>query len=847
MLDFSKLRENNDQNKTTVESPKEVFNKLPQEKYSYLRDVQSEVLDKWFARRTEKNNIIKMNTGAGKTLIGLLILKTLISEKKGKAVYVVPDNFLVSQVKNTAQDLGIDVAEDHTDAKYLDGIAIYICNINKLINGKSVFGFNQATAFTPDYIIFDDSHACIKSIKEQFCLNMKNSTIAYKRLFDLFSNTLEYQSPGTYSDIKNGDPAAIMRVPFYTWLDNLSTISNILSAYARDARDAKDDKEDKKFLFKYPLIREYIDNCEAVISGSDICVFPIYPSISELSPLKNAKNIIYMSATFSNDGDLAIELDLTDDVLNNKITPSNIGDIGDRMILAPSYINRSISLDEITSVVKEYASKYNIFILVPSCYKAKEWEKMGGKLIPGDELKTTLEDIKSQKNSAGMYILVNRYNGIDLPHDSCRMIILDGLPPTVFLKDKGFSNVLDRTKNYNKHQISIIEQGMGRGIRDKMDWCAVMVLGSELSNFIFSENNLEYFSEATKQQISLSKNVIEQIKTDSSSTPIEGLKEALNLFFKRDPNWMKFSKEAVSKLTSQTIVIIDDAELKAKKAFEASCLKQIDNAICLQEKATNSVEENKLKGFFKERLARYKYLQDKEEAKKILESAQLLNNAVIKPWGTIKRLVLERITKTQSQHISTVFDDKVYSRIMEAISCLIISPEMSSNQFENSLCLIGDFLGAKASRPERECTGTTLDVLWQISNDVYILFPCKNNAVANEISKDYIDKAHGEIAWFKEQTKSENYYSIMIHPSNLLHNQATPPNKFKVMNEDNLTVLRKNLRGFCNELSNIDIKKEDTIQGLLVKYKLELSKFIDNYTQDTKRQQHSELPLFPSL
>ena len=39
-------------------------------RYEYLRDVQREVFDEWYERRSEGDLVIKMNTGNGKTLVG---------------------------------------------------------------------------------------------------------------------------------------------------------------------------------------------------------------------------------------------------------------------------------------------------------------------------------------------------------------------------------------------------------------------------------------------------------------------------------------------------------------------------------------------------------------------------------------------------------------------------------------------------------------------------------------------------------------------------------------------------------------------------------------------------------
>ena len=62
--------------------PREIFMALPQKDkgYEYPRDVQSEVWRKWFDVRNDKNCIIKMNTGSGKTVVGLMILQSCLNE-----------------------------------------------------------------------------------------------------------------------------------------------------------------------------------------------------------------------------------------------------------------------------------------------------------------------------------------------------------------------------------------------------------------------------------------------------------------------------------------------------------------------------------------------------------------------------------------------------------------------------------------------------------------------------------------------------------------------------------------------------------------------------------------------
>ncbi|WP_446921209.1 DEAD/DEAH box helicase, partial [Klebsiella pneumoniae] len=86
------------------------------------------------------NIVIKMNTGGGKTIVGLILLKSCLNEKKGPAVYVVPDNYLVKQVIDEGNKLGIGVTNDEESMGFLTGKDILVINIYKLINGRSKFG-----------------------------------------------------------------------------------------------------------------------------------------------------------------------------------------------------------------------------------------------------------------------------------------------------------------------------------------------------------------------------------------------------------------------------------------------------------------------------------------------------------------------------------------------------------------------------------------------------------------------------------------------------------------------------------------------------------------------------------
>ena len=76
---------------TALVRPREIFSALPNRRWPYLRQEQGEVLERWFARRDDRDLVIKENTGGGKTVVGLLIAQSTMNEGVGKAVYLAPD------------------------------------------------------------------------------------------------------------------------------------------------------------------------------------------------------------------------------------------------------------------------------------------------------------------------------------------------------------------------------------------------------------------------------------------------------------------------------------------------------------------------------------------------------------------------------------------------------------------------------------------------------------------------------------------------------------------------------------------------------------------------------------
>ena len=168
-------------------NPRDIFLTLDKlQEFSFLRDIQSDVLDAWYKQPDDRDAVIKLNVGSGKTLVGLLILQSSLNAGVGPAVFVCPDNFLVEQVVKEAERLGIDVTTDANDYSFRSGGKILVANIYKLFNGRSVFGVGSAgERIGIGSIVIDDAHACLQSIIEQFRVHLPNTHPGQKFLLQV--------------------------------------------------------------------------------------------------------------------------------------------------------------------------------------------------------------------------------------------------------------------------------------------------------------------------------------------------------------------------------------------------------------------------------------------------------------------------------------------------------------------------------------------------------------------------------------------------------------------------------------------------------------------------------------
>jgi len=826
-INFSKLSE-----KSLVDTevnPREIFNLLAEKdpKYKYPRDVQSQVWDRWMPRREERDLVVKMNTGGGKTVVGLLMLKSSLNEGVGPAVYIAPDKYLAKQVLKEARDLGINVTSDHQGGDFLNGKAILVTNIFHLVNGFSVFGTTDTGIKIPiGALLIDDAHACLATTESQFTLSVSAQNDLYVALLQIFHDALLAQNDTKLLEIEAGATDQEMLVPFWAWQSKSTQVAKALTEH----------RQDDEIKFNWPLIKNHLDQCRCIFSGHRLEISPKCLPIEAVPSFIEAKRRIFLTATLADDSILVSDFNVKPETAISHITPNVANDIGDRMILVPQEIDPELTEENIKAFLKEKSKSYNTVIIVPSEFRLNFWSDVVDLAVKADNLDAAVERLKA--GHVGLVVMVNKYDGIDLPGSACRILVLDGLPQARRLYERIETNILAGSEHIISKQIQRIEQGMGRGIRANDDHCVVLLMGASLIKTMFLMGAKQRFSPATRAQLEKSFEVAGQLDGG-----IDELNDAIEVCLKQNKEWKKVSREAVANITYPAQGSIRSIAVAQRSAFDAASIRNYQVAQRILQDVIHTApgkESDNTVGWLKWQLAEYVQFTDPVQAQQILKSALQINRRLTRPIDGVDYQKLNTRDLHQARDVTwkaRAYSGKPNSLLIHVngiLDSLAFAPE-NANEFEGAMQQLGEFLGFLAQRPEVEFNSGP-DVLWAVGNLKYFVIECKSSAVVEKITKTYANQLSGSMNWFGiryDQTSSAT--AVLVHPSKFFEAAASPHPTARIITAKTLPLLKEAVHGFAKALAaSVDTIDAKQAQQLLDHHNLTPEKFLQAFTEEPK-------------
>jgi hypothetical protein len=756
-------------------------------------------------------------------LVGLLILLSSLNEGAGPAVYVAPDNYLLRQVVQEAADLGIKVTEDTANGEFLAGDAILVVNVHKLFNGKSAFGVGDAR-IRVGTIVIDDAHAWMGVVSEQFMIKLPVKHAAHKELLVLFEDDLKVQSELGLIEIKGEDPEAIMTVPFWSWYSKRESVLSILHNH----------RADDYLAFSWPLLKEAIPYSQCVFSGRGLEIAPRCLPVERLPSFAKATRRIYMTATLADDGVLVTELDADPACAADPIKPKGAGEIGDRMIIAPLEVNDTLTESDVKALAKSVAQNHNVTIIVPSEKRAATWSDIADQTLMAGNISEGVEKLKSGR-LLGITVLVNRYDGVDLPDDACRLLIIDGLPEVQGLCDRVEASILEGTDAYLLKQIQKLEQGMGRGVRSAEDRCAVLLLGARLTQRINQPNARAMFTPATLVQMDLGREVTRQAK----GKEIDALIPILNLCIEGNTDWWQAGRSRLAHAPEGQTAKVDQTIIKQREAFDLVVSGQHQAAAVAMQTAVQAEHDRTVRGYLRQQLAEITNTFDPAAAQQILLSAVAENRRVTKPLAGIAHIKLTAPAKQASaaaEFMSRRFvDTNALVLFANALAADLLWNEDRTDQFEAAMRDLGLLVGFGSQRPDKEFRDGGPDNLWAIGALKFLVIECKSG-VRNDgrlISKDHCNQLLGARSWFKRNYDNTcEMTPILVHPINRFQTEASPSEDMRIIEDEKLGKLRDAIRAYGASVASLgSFKDEAEVARKLDQYSLTGGKFVPAYTK----------------
>lgn len=797
-LDLSALSGGTDR---SLLAPRDVY-AASRRPWPYLRHEQGEVLERWFERRDERDLVIKENTGGGKTAVGLLIARSSLNEGVAPVAYLAPDRYLVAQVAAEAEQLGFPVTDDARSPAFIGGDAILVTTLHKVINGRSVFGVvgDGRSVQKLGTVVVDDAHAALAAAEAQFRLTVPRSHPAYAKLVDLFGGVLQDQARTTWRDIKQNDPTGILRIPFWSWADKQDEVVDALHPY----------RGDDELKFEWNLVAHVLAESVATVSSAAIEIRPSCLPINRIPAFDSARRRVYLTATLADDSVLVTDLDADPASVAKPITPGRAADLGDRVILAPLELNPSLAAEGVRKLAHAYSTgdldgdgtaerePVNVVVLVPSDRAVAAWSPYADRVLHVGDLGQGVADLKA--GHVGLVVLVNKYDGIDLPGKACRLLVIDGLPRALDAAERREANVLSGSRTLIARQVQRVEQGMGRGVRDVNDYCAVLLMGSDLTQVVHDPAYRALLSPATRAQVELSREISAQI----SGEGLAAVSEAINTCLDRDADWVRLGRSRLAEIQYAKTGTVTATAVALREAFDyASVGRHADAATAVQRAADRAVADSD-RGWLMEQQAAYQHFVDPVEAQRVLAAAVGRNPHVLRPAAGVP---VKRIKAAAAQaRAAVIFLSNRYedgAGLVLGVRALVEDirwDESATDEAEAAFELLGLHLGFASERPEQRY-GTGPDNLWAMTADRHAVIELKTGSRAASISKHDLDQLGGSVRWHMENYDDVRTVPVIVHPRSTCSYQAIPPEGSRVITPTKLEDLKKAVIAFAVALA----------------------------------------------
>jgi hypothetical protein len=464
------------------ESPEALFRELPRtgKGVGGLWTHQGAILGQYVSQYASVTDVaLELPTGTGKTLPGLLIADWSRRARPERAAYGCPTQQLARQVHAAAGREGIPavlLVGSHTGWALADVTRYDAAQAVAIVTYNTVF--NSSPKLTPPGILlFDDAHAGEQHVADSYVVTIsrRDRPAAYAELLAALSPGLD----GMFLQRLHEDEAD----PNVRQLTKLvlplrdGKMTSALDAALMGLPQWSNEG------FNYSMIRGQLRACLAYVAWDAILVRPFVPPTAENRLFADARQRVYLSATLGDGGEL--ERAFGRAPIDRLPLPAEAGAprSGRRFFVFPDIVDDANPL-VLTKTMVEAAGK--ALVLTPDGATA---ERLAGELAPDgwpvlgrDDVQESLAPLAEAEHA--VCGLASRYDGLDLPDQACRAVVLAGLPSAQHLQERYLSTRVKAGAALAERVRTRVVQGAGRCTRGPQDWALVVVLGPDLARYL---------------------------------------------------------------------------------------------------------------------------------------------------------------------------------------------------------------------------------------------------------------------------------------------------------------------------------------------------------------------------
>lgn len=766
-IDFSKFKKKEEVSRET--HPIKLYDSLTRS--GGLNDLwrgQYLALEQWHNTRDKENLVVGLNTGGGKTVIGLLQGQALVNETNGRVLYLCGSIQLIKQTEDAAKSLGLEVATYYNrqfknEREFNMGKVLCITTYQALFNGLSRLAKDEIAG-----LIFDDSHVASHIIRDHYTIRLSEQN--FPETYSTLINSLKHYYEETHSSqlfnqvVKHKNDPTVLFVPMFIWQNVYKKVTDVM------VDEGVPRGSSTRYAWEY--LRDSLDLCAVFLTSHTIEITPFLPPVHQLKFMGENTKRIFLSATVQDNTDFIRSFGFEPGEI---ISPKTRAGESERLIVTP-YVNKQISGDLFEHVI-DYSKTNKVLVISSSERRARRWRQYE-MAFSNDDFAQKVNEFKTA--NSGLLVAPARFEGMDFPNDTCRTLVIDGLPSGTGLLEKLMWNSLGEVETLQGTIASRTVQSLGRISRGNDDYGIVYLFGNDLADWITRKYNRDRLPRYISAQLDLGERIIEDLNS------IEELKELEKSILSRNPGWSELHQEEVknSSVTSETEPVVVNNKNKETEIIpltEIDFIKDLWNRDYL--KAARKLEGN-LDGLFEndKGLATWHshwigfcYQRSGSEitAKKYYNrAAKSFRVLGVLPEETQSIVVSPLIpdNDTQAARIINVLSERgeinygSFSQMDGRLSALSQAQSSSSNVYEEALRWLGKYLGFQSSRPDKESgIGRGPDNFW-LSSEVAIMIESKSDkgGVA-PYSKREVGQSHNHLEWINEDYPDINVsWKLMI-------------------------------------------------------------------------------------